>query len=352
MENNTVSMGYVGKNIIVGVIWLVIGYLIITTQTSQMVLAMLFSLFVLNFSENLTDKYIINHAKWKKILSVFLSITILTTVITGLYFSFKLMANDLNLLIQESHPKIISILQKYNYDLNSMNEIYDYIYIFFKENLNFITGGVGLLIKVSIGIIFGLIFHFSKVTEKENNTLEGKVMNDLLYYSEKIFISFKNIISIQILIALMNTTIISIMALGITYVWTYIISNGQEAMFLPYWYIVIPITFVLSLVPVVGNILINLILIMSTVQISPTFVVFGLLLFLIIHKLELIVIGKKMNEKVNVPFSFIIISMALGEMLFHSMSGMLLGMVILLTFSLITKEIKYDDKNSPKYLKK
>ena len=44
-----------------------------------------------------------------------------------------------------------------------------------------------------------------------------------------------------------------------------------------------------------------------------------------------------MNEKVNVPFSFIIISMALGEMLFHSMSGMLLGMVILLTFSLQTR---------------
>lgn len=31
MENNTLSMGHVGKNIIVGVIWLVIGYLIINT---------------------------------------------------------------------------------------------------------------------------------------------------------------------------------------------------------------------------------------------------------------------------------------------------------------------------------
>lgn len=348
IDNN--GIGSLGKNIIVGVIWLMISFLIITTQTSQMFLAMLFSLFVLHFSEDLTDKYIINHNKWKKILSVILSATILISVITGIYFSFKLMTDDLNNLIQISQPKIISLAQKYNYDINSMKEIYDLIYGFIKEHLNFVTGGVALLLKVSIGIIFGLIFHFSKIDNKKNDNLEGKIINDLLYYSDKMFISFKNIMGIQIIIALMNTTIISFLALGLTYFWTYFSTDGTNAVFLPYWYIIIPLTFVLSLVPVVGNIIINLILIMATIQISPSFVIFGLLVFVVIHKLELIVIGKKMNEKVNVPFSFIIVSMALGEMLFHSMSGMLLGMVILLTISLITKDIKYDDINNKKLI--
>lgn len=344
------SMSNLGKNIIVRFIWIIIRFLIISTQTSQMFLAMLFSLFVLNFSEEITNKFLPNHTNFKKTLSVVLSVTILTIVITSIYFRFKLMADDLNNLISISQPKIIALAKKYNYDINSMNEIYRLFYDFIKQHLNFLTGGLGLIFKVTIGIIFGVIFHFSKINNKKNDNLEGKIINDLIYYSEKIFISFKNIMGIQIIIAFMNTIIITFLSLRVTYIWTYITSDGLEPTFLPYFYIIIPLTFILSLVPVVGNIIINIILTMATIQISPSFVVVGVLMFVLIHKLELIVIGKKMNEKVDLPFSFIIISMALGEMLFHSMSGMLLGMVILLTVSLITRDIKFDDINNKKFI--
>lgn len=85
----------------------------------------------------------------------------------------------------------------------------------------------------------------------------------------------------------------------------------------------------------------SIILMMSTVQISLTYVGVGIGMFLIIHKLELLVIGNKMKEKMNLPFIFILISMILGEFLFHSMSGMILGMVLVSTLSMIMKNIEF-----------
>lgn len=338
-------MTYIGKNIIVGLIFLVIAFLIITTKTSQMFLAMLFSLFVLNFSEKISGNFIDSS---KKMLQKFSSFLISAFILFGLgwalYQSFKYMALDLNQLIQVSQPKIIEFLNKLGLkDIESVSQFYNIIIDFVKGNVGFIASGAGLIIKVIIGLLFGLVFHFSVIHVASSDTVKGAVINDLTYYSDKIFNSFKNIMEIQVLVSMMNTIIISVMALGVTYIWT-MLDGSPEPKFLPYWYVIIPLTAILSLIPVVGNILINLILIMATIQISPEFVLVGLGLFLVIHKLELILVGKKMKEKVDMPFPLILISMLLGEFLFHSMSGMLLGMVIILTISNILSEMKYIKK--------
>jgi len=327
-------MTYIGKNLILISIWSVIVFLIITTKTSQMLLTILFTVFVLDLSENLVDKYISNSKKYKKILSILFSLLSVFIVIVILYKSFTFMALDLNTLINQSQDTIITELKKLGINnIENISEIYQKLTNLIKENLVIVTTGASLLIKVFIGIILGLLFHFTTIEEYSNKNLEGKIINDLKSHSILIYTNFKNIMEIQILISLMNTIIISIMALGLTYLW-----SGE---FLPYWYVIIPLTAILSLIPVVGNVLINIILMMSTIQISVLYVFVGIGMFLFIHKLELLVIGNKMKEKMNLPFIFIIISMILGEFLFHSMSGMLLGMVITTTLLSFMRKIEY-----------
>jgi predicted PurR-regulated permease PerM len=325
------------KNIIIGLIWLFVLTLLITTQSSQMFLSMLFTVFVLNFSEEIT-KNILKNEIIKKLISTLISISILLIAGISLYYSFKYMAIDVKNLINDSQPLIIKFLQEIGITIESVEEINEKIFEYLKTNIGILTTSAGLMFKVLIGIVFGIIFHFSKIESKSNSTLEGFIINDMKKYSKIIFNSFKNIMEIQVLVSIMNTTIISFVALGLTY-----ILYGQ---FLPYWYILIPLTALFSLIPVIGNIIINILLLMTTIQISVYYVLVGIGLFLVIHKLELIVIGKKMKEKVNIPFSFILISMLIGNLLFHSMSGMLLGMVIMLSLSNIAKRIKI--KSYPK----
>lgn len=319
------------KNIIVSSIWLLLFLVTIITQTSQMVLSLLFTLFVLTFSEEFVSKFIKNK-KINKIVSSIFSITIITFVIVSLYYAIVFMSKDLVNLANDSQNNIIEKLSFLG--INNIDELYKKFIDYINNNLVIVSGSAIVLFKVLIGFILGFVFHFSTIEHKQEETLEAAIINDLTKYGNKIFIAFRNIIEIQIIVAILNTCIISILSLGF-----YL--SGET---LPFWYIIIPMTTILSLIPVVGNLLINLMLVLCTIQISLTYVLIGVGSFLIAHKLELIVIGQKIKQKIDISFILVLLSMLLGELLFHSMSGMLLGMVIMLSLSLIAREIKYINK--------
>lgn len=84
-------------------------------------------------------------------------------------------------------------------------------------------------------------------------------------------------------------------------------------------------------------------MLLSTIQISLIAAIIGISIFLVAHKLELIIIGKKIKEKINVSFVLVLMSMLIGELLFSSMAGMLLGMVFMLAICLITRDIEYKE---------
>lgn len=326
------------RNSIVAIFWGLITFLIIRSNTSQMFLSLLFTVVVLHFWEDIVEKYF-KRENIKKGYAFILSLISIGLIFYALYSSFKMMGQDLGKLIETSQPLILDAMSKFGLEQNikTVTDFYQIIVDFMKANVGFITFSATLIIKVIIGIILGIVVHFSMIEIQDTRTVWGSSVNIINEQCQIIYKSFRDVMSIQILISLMNTTIISILALGITYIF-----YGE---FLPYWYVIIPLTAILSLVPVVGNILINIVLVLSTIQISTVFVLVGLGLFLIIHKLELIVIGNKMNEKVNVPFIIILFSMVLGELLFHSMSGMMLGMIIMISLSKILKEIKIIEKS-------
>lgn len=319
-------------NSIIAVFWILFTFLLIQSNTTQMLLSLLFTVVVLHFSEDFFAKFIQNK-KLLKIASLILSASIFAFVSIALYFSFKFMGEDLAELIQSSQPLIMETMKDFGLNNNAQTiaDLYVIIIDFLKANIGFITFSAILLLKVVLGIILGIVVHFSNIEDQDTDNAWGSVIHKINEQCKIIYKSFRDIMSIQILISLMNTTIISAMALGLTYLWA-----GE---FLPYWYVIIPLTAILSLIPVVGNLMINIILILATIQVSPAFVLVGLGLFLIIHKLELIVIGNKMNEKVGVPFIVVLFSMILGELLFHSMSGMMIGMVIMVSLSKILRSI-------------
>jgi len=332
------------RNLIIGSIWGLILWLIIKSNSSQLFLSMLFTVFILYFSEKVFSSIKETSILLKKYVSLFVSTIVLIIISFFLFKSLQFMWSDLNKLIELSQPIILSSLGDYGLEKNirTIEDIYEVIITFLKSHLSFITFSTGLFIKIIIGIVIGVIIYFSETKIDKIDNVWDYISSKIIEQSKDIYNSFKDIIEIQLQISIMNTLMVSFMAFAITYMFF-----GQ---FLPYWYVIVPLTAILSLIPIVGNIMINLILILSTIQLSLSYVFVGIGIFLIIHKLELIVIGKKMKKKVDIPFLLILLSMLIGEMLFHSMSGMILGMVMLVTLSKILKKIKIKgDKNEKSY---
>lgn len=330
-------MSFFYRNLIVGFFWVVLFYVIVVSQASQMLLTMFFTVFLLFFSERLISDRLPSHMK--KNISLIISLLLLVLLSWGLYASLNLMISDFNNLINSSQEKIVSLFNEFGMKVSTIKEIESHLFEFIKNNSGFLVITGSMIVKVTIGVILGIILFFSPIVEFKNNAW-GSILKTVVDQSRAAFNSFKNIMEIQILISMMNTFIISLFSL----VFTKIIFG----VFLPYWYVIIIFTAILSMVPVVGNVMINFILLFATIQLDPYYSLVGIGLFLIIHKLELLVIGKKIDEKVHIPFIVILFSMVIGEMVFESLSGMILGMVLILTFATLLMKTKI--KESSHYL--
>lgn len=324
-------------NIIIIGIWSLLLYLTVINNLGQMVLAILFTVFILNFSETISKKYIGDNL-FGKIFSFIFSLAMISIISYSLYRSVHFMWMDLNILIDQSEELIINQLKVLGFSesITTISDTYSIVFDYLKSNLNVLTFSAGLILKVLLGVILGILFYFSKIATDENDNAWNLIMGKIRSQAKVMFNSFNDIMIIQVSISIMNTIIISIFALVIT---EYIYGA-----FLPYWYVVIPLTAIISLIPVVGNIMLNFLLLLSTIQISPIYAAVGIGMFLVMHKLEFLIIGSQMEQKIGVSLVIVLISMILGESLFHSMSGMFLGLIILVTLSRMLKEIKIENE--------
>jgi predicted PurR-regulated permease PerM len=321
------------NNKVVAIFWFFIISFMVYFNLSTFVLSILFTLLILTLTQNLFAKININ-IKIKKYISLLFSIFIFTILGNTLYFSFKLMATDLVELISISQPLIIKFFHNLNigYHIKNLEDIFNIGLSYFKSNLNIITSSLTVFLQILLGIIFAILLHFEEFKTIEPTNSWEYIVDKILFQTKLIFENFKKIMTIQIIVAILNTLMVSLLSL--------IITPLIYHMNLPYWYILIPLTFVLSFFPVVGNLLINVILVMATVQVSTIYVILGISLFFLAHKMELLIIGSKLKGKVDVNFVFILFSMFIGELIFNSFSGILLGMIILTSISTILKNIK------------
>lgn len=274
-------------------------------------------------------------------------IALLTTILAFIFFVFGIL--QFGMYIKNNFDDLLKI------DLNQLSPILHYLKIpvpadfdfnfLLKVSLEYIKSHLDIVsevgknsLQIIIGLIFGVLF-FSyeiKTIVPENNVWSHFI--ETITVKLKIFFeSFKTIMQLQVIVSIMNTISLSILSLGIAKLIT-----GE---FLPYWYILLPLTAIFSLVPVIGNIIINLLIFFISINISLTFTIIAIIYFFLIHKLELVVIGKLLGNKVSVPFLFVAISMLLGELIFNSMLGILFGITFLLTIRTIMKNMSLQNLN-------
>lgn len=321
--------------------WVILFGIVIYMKMAPFVFMMLFSLFVFTLVHFLLSKLRIEH----RTFTSFIAVLILSGLFYMGYAGITYMVSDLAQFIKQSEQLIFDKLIEHNIEkelITNVGEVYTEAAQYLMQNLDIVKNAGGVILKAVLGIIFGVIIFYSKSFVGENDTSLSELAQRKIYnFSYLIFDVFRSIMTTQIIISVLNTLSISLFALLITYLY-----SGE---FLPFWFIIIPFVTVFSLIPVVGNLIVNVLIALASLQVGIYYIFIALIYFFIVHKMELLVIGKFLHKKMNAPFILILFSMIVGELLFSSVVGIILGMVTL--FSILSLLSTYKLKREPLYLK-
>jgi len=137
--------------------------------------------------------------------------------------------------------------------------------------------------------------------------------------------SFATVMGAQITISLINTTLTAIFLLSVR---------------LPHGALLVAVTFLCGLVPIVGNLVSNTVIVFVALTVSLKLGIFGLLFLVVIHKLEYFLNSKVIGDRIRNPVWLTLISLIIGERLM-GIPGLILAPVVLnyLRVEMLTVEV-------------
>jgi len=143
--------------------------------------------------------------------------------------------------------------------------------------------------------------------------------------------NFAKVMSAQVIISGINTTLTSVFVYATS---------------LPYAVIVIVLTFLCGLLPVIGNIISNTIIVGIAFTISPQFAGWALLFLITIHKLEYFLNSKIIGGRIRHPMWLTLLALLLGERLL-GIPGLILAPVVLSFIKVQASKFEVKDSLEP-----
>jgi len=170
---------------------------------------------------------------------------------------------------------------------------------------------IGIVAAVSLFFKTGLDPY--RNTHAVKNNLYSICCDEVSKRFRDFYRSFATVMGAQITISLINTTLTAIFVFAVQ---------------LPYGPLVLAITFLCGLVPIVGNLVSNTVIVFIALTVSLK-LAFGALVFLVvIHKLEYFLNSKIIGERIRNPVWLTLIALIIGERLM-GIPGLILAPVLL-----------------------
>jgi len=317
--------------VIMAVLFVLVGWLHVGT----LLLTVLFGYFALNFLS----------FGWSKTLGVILYLILATGIIWGLIYFSKQAYKTLPEIAKETIPAVVDFAEKKGVELPftdwaSLKELA-------VKKVNERIANVGRYAKEAtlqvamfiIGLVVALSFFINKKWDVENepdavkDNLYTTVARELIVRFETFYGSFARVIGAQIIISIINTALTSI----------FLIWNE-----FPYATVIIALTFMLGLLPIIGNLLSNTLIIgvaFTIPEIGPKMALISLIFLVVIHKLEYFLNSKIIGDRIKNPMWLTLIGIVLGEKLM-GIPGMILAPVVLHYIKVEASKRKLMDENT------
>ncbi|MDE3068159.1 MAG: AI-2E family transporter [Verrucomicrobiota bacterium] len=145
------------------------------------------------------------------------------------------------------------------------------------------------------------------------DSLYASVVRELVVRFKTFYQSFAKVIGAQLVISIINT--------GLTAM--FLLWNGY-----PFAAVLVVLTFLCGLLPIVGNLISNTLIVGVGFTVSPKTALLALIFLVVIHKLEYFLNSKIIGERIKSPMWLTLIGLVLGEKLM-GIPGMILAPVVL-----------------------
>lgn len=197
--------------------------------------------------------------------------------------------------------------------------------------------GTNLLRQVAfvvIGMVVAIsLFHNSAIViDRDKHTLKNNLYSitadEIGRRFELFYKSFHTVMGAQIIISSINTVFTGIFLFSVGF---------------PYWHLLIVVTFLCGLLPILGNILSNTLIVCVGLTVDPKYALGALAFLIVIHKFEYFLNSKIIGKRIQNPMWMTLLGLILGERLM-GVPGMILAPVILHYIKMETSRLAVEHK--------
>ncbi len=170
---------------------------------------------------------------------------------------------------------------------------------------------IGIVVSVSLFINSQFDLEVDKPTQ--NNNLYTLTAREITLRFGTFYQSFATVMGAQIVISAINTALTAV----------FLFWND-----IPYAKVLVGLTFLCGLLPIIGNLISNTLIVGVAFTISPKMALFALTFLVVLHKTEYFLNSKIIGDRIQNPMWLTLIGLVLGEKLM-GIPGMILAPVIL-----------------------
>lgn len=260
-----------------------------------------------------------------KLLGVVIYIIAVTTMGFGLVYFSRIAYVTLPEIAEKTIPAVVNYAEKKGVQLpfTDYASLKSVAMVEAKEGMaelgRHVRNAVTDFAQLLIGLVVAVSLYLNARWGAENDphttrdSLYATVVRELSLRGLTFYRSFARVIGAQILISVINTVLTSV----------FLVWNGY-----PYVTVLIVITFVCGLLPIIGNIISNTLIVGVAFTVSPQTALVALIFLVVIHKLEYFLNSKIIGSRIKNPMWLTLIAIVLGERLM-GISGMILAPVVL-----------------------
>ena len=260
-----------------------------------------------------------------KFLGVAIYIVAVAMVGTGLVYFSRQAYVALPQIADTTIPAVVGFAEKKGIELPFTD--YDSLKTVAVSEAREGIAGVGRYVRAAsfqfvllvTGLVVALSLFLNAAWGAENDPQTGRdslyatVVRELAARFRTFFQSFAKVIGAQIVISIINS--------GLTAV--FLIWNGY-----PFAAVLIVLTFLCGLLPIVGNLISNTLIVGVGFTLSPRTALVAFVFLIVIHKLEYFLNSKIIGDRIKNPMWLTLIGLVLGEKLM-GIPGMILAPVVL-----------------------
>ncbi len=166
---------------------------------------------------------------------------------------------------------------------------------------------------VAASLFVNSVLDLERETHQVRNNLYSAMCEEISSRFATLYRSFVTVMGAQIIISAINTALTSMFVLAVQ---------------LPYAPVVIGVTFLCGLLPIIGNLLSNCVIVGIAFTVSPKMAFWALGFLVALHKLEYFLNSKIIGDRIKNPVWLTLLGLILGERLM-GIPGMILAPVVL-----------------------